>query len=210
MNEIMKKMRLTAVIAMLAIVTAVSAQVSLGIKGGVNMSNLVYDDEVDDKNPKIGFNIGLAADVDFAPNMALQTGLFLSTKGFKSVNDAMDAEYTENLMYLQLPLHLAYKVDVTPGSRIVFHAGPYAAYGVGGSREAKVGSLSGEWDVDKIFGDANGQYKPFDAGLGLGVGAEMGAFLIDLGWDMGMVNISNRDNGNTKNQNAYLSVGYKF
>jgi len=210
MKEIMKKMRLTAVIAMLAIVTAVSAQVSLGIKGGVNMSNFVYDDEMNDKNPKIGFNIGLAADVDFTPNMALQTGLFLSTKGFKTVNDAIDVEYTENLMYLQLPLHLAYKVDVTPGSRIVFHAGPYAAYGVGGSREAKVGNLSGEWDVDKIFGDANGQYKPFDAGLGLGVGAEMGAFLIDLGWDMGMVNISNRDNGNTKNQNAYLSVGYKF
>lgn len=206
----MKKMRLTAVIAMLAIVTAVSAQVSLGIKGGVNMSNFVYDDEVNDKNPKIGFNIGLAADVDFAPNMALQTGLFLSTKGFKTVNDAIDVEYTENLMYLQLPLHLAYKVDVTPGSRIVFHAGPYVAYGVGGSRKANVGNLSGEWDVDKIFGDANGQYKPFDAGLGLGVGAEMGAFLIDLGWDMGMVNISNRDNGNTKNQNAYLSVGYKF
>jgi len=195
---------------MLAVVTAVSAQVSLGIKGGVNMSNFVYDDEVDDKNPKIGFNIGLAADVDFAPNVALQTGLFFSTKGFKTVNDALDAEYTENLMYLQLPLHLAYKVDVSPGTRVVLHAGPYAAYGVGGKREAKVGDLSGIWDVDKIFGEADGQYKPFDAGLGLGVGAEMGAFLIDLGWDMGMVNISNRDNGNTKNQNAYLSVGYKF
>ncbi len=126
------------------------------------------------------------------------------------MNDALDAEYTENLMYLQLPLHLAYKVDVSPGTRVVLHAGPYAAYGVGGKREAKVGNLSGIWDVDKIFGEADGQYKPFDAGLGLGVGAEMGAFLIDLGWDMGMVNISNRDNGNTKNQNAYLSVGYKF
>jgi hypothetical protein len=206
----MRKLRLTAVVVMLAVVTAVSAQVSLGIKGGVNMSNFVYDDEVDDKNPKIGFNIGLAADVDFAPNVALQTGLFFSTKGFKTVNDALDAEYTENLMYLQLPLHLAYKVDVSPGTRVVLHAGPYAAYGVGGKREAKVGDLSGIWDVDKIFGEADGQYKPFDAGLGLGVGAEMGAFLIDLGWDMGMVNISNRDNGNTKNQNAYLSVGYKF
>lgn len=210
MNESMKKMRLTAVVVMLTIVTAVSAQVSLGIKGGVNMSNLVYDDEVDDKNPKIGFNIGLAADVDFTSNVALQTGLFFNTKGFKSVNDAIEAEYTENLMYLQLPLHLAYKVDVTPGTRVVFHAGPYAAYGVGGSRKAKVGNLSGTWDVDKIFGDAAGQYKPFDAGLGLGVGAEMGVFLIDLGWDMGLVNISNRDNGNTKNQNAYLSVGYRF
>ncbi|MDD3556517.1 MAG: outer membrane beta-barrel protein, partial [Proteiniphilum sp.] len=69
----MKKLRFTALVIMLAVVTAVSAQVSLGIKGGVNMSNLVYDDEVDDKNPKIGFNIGLAADIDFAPNVGLQT-----------------------------------------------------------------------------------------------------------------------------------------
>ena len=73
-----------------------------------------------------------------------------------------------------------------------------------------MGDLSGEWDVDKIFGDSDGQYKPFDAGLGLGVGAEFGPVLLDLGWDMGLVNISNRDNGDVKNQNAYLSVGYKF
>ncbi|MBF6627472.1 MAG: PorT family protein [Proteiniphilum sp.] len=206
----MKKMRLTAVVVMLAIVTAVSAQMSLGIKGGVNMSNLVYDDEVDDKNPKIGFNIGLAADFEFAPSVALQTGLFFTTKGFKAVNETIDAEYTENLMYVQLPLHLAYKIDVMPGTRVVLHAGPYAAYGVGGSRKAEVGNLSTEWDVDKIFGDAARQYKPFDAGVGLGVGAEFGAILVDLGWDMGLVNISNIDNGSVKNQNAYLSVGYKF
>lgn len=206
----MKKMRLTAIVVMLALVTAVSAQMSLGIKGGVNMSNLVYDDEVDDKNPKIGFNIGLSADYEFAPSMALQTGLFFTTKGFKAVNETMDAEYTENLMYVQLPVHLAYKMDVMPGTRIVLHAGPYAAYGVGGSRKVEVGTLSSEWDVDKIFGDALGQYKPFDAGVGLGVGAEFGAILVDLGWDMGLINISNRDNGSVKNQNAYLSLGYKF
>ena len=54
------------------------------------------------------------------------------------------------------------------------------------------------------------QYKPFDAGLGLGVGAEFERFLVDIGWDMGLVNISNNTDGNIKNQNAYLSVGYKF
>lgn len=52
--------------------------------------------------------------------------------------------------------------------------------------------------------------KPFDAGLGLGVGAEFSRFLVDVGWDMGLVNISNSSSGNVKNQNAYLSVGYKF
>ncbi|MDO5522649.1 MAG: porin family protein [Bacteroidia bacterium] len=207
----MKKLRLTLVVALLAVVTAASAQMNLGVKGGLNMSNFVYGDEVTDKNMKIGFHIGLAADYDFAYNMAIQTGLFFTTKGSTVKYEGLvDAEYKENLMYLQLPIHLAYKLDVSPGTRIVFHGGPYAAYGVAGKRTAKVGSISGEWDVDKMFGDAVGQYKPFDAGLGIGVGAEFGRFLVDLGWDFGLVNISNRSNGNTKNQNAYLSVGVKF
>lgn len=203
----MKKIRLMLVLAVLAVATVVSAQVSLGVKGGLNMSNF-YGDELDNENVKIGFNVGLLADYEFSYNSAIQTGLFFTTKGFKYDSQALD--YTENLMYLQLPVHYAYKLDVSPGTRVVFHAGPYVAYGVGGSRKAKVGNLSGEWDVDKIFGDGARQYKPFDAGLGLGVGAEFGPILVDLGWDMGLVNISNTENGNIKNQNAYLSVGYKF
>lgn len=205
----MRKMKFTLVAAMLLMVTVASAQMNLGIKGGVNMSNF-YGDELNDKNAKIGFHIGLSADYDFAYNSAIQTGLFFTTKGFKAENVDLDAEYTENLMYLQLPVHYAYKLDVSPGTRIVFHAGPYAAYGVGGSRKASVGNISGEWDVDKIFGDGNRQYKPFDAGLGLGVGLDLGQIIFDLGWDMGLLNISNSSSGDIKNQNAYLSVGYKF
>jgi hypothetical protein len=202
----MKKIKLMLVLALFAMVTAVSAQVSLGVKGGINMSNL-YGDELDDENVKIGFNVGLLADIDFSFNSAIQTGLFFTTKGYKY--DSGNLDYTENLMYIQLPVHYAYKIDVTPGTRVVFHAGPYAAYGVGGSRKLDAGEL-GSLEVDKIFGDGMSQYKPFDAGLGLGVGAEFGPILVDLGWDMGLVNISNTSNGNVKNQNAYLSVGYKF
>jgi len=146
-----EKMKLAAVVVMLTMVTAVSAQVNFGIKGGVNMSNLVYDDEVDDKNPKIGFNVGLALDYEFLPSSAIQTGLFFTTKGFKAENTSPDVEYTENLMYLQIPVHYAYKADITPATRIVLHAGPYVAYGVGGSRKADVGDLSTEWDVDDIL-----------------------------------------------------------
>lgn len=202
----MKKIKLMLVLALFAMVTAVSAQVSLGVKGGINMSNL-YGDELDNENVKIGFNVGLLADIDFSFNSAIQTGLFFTTKGYKY--DSGNLDYTENLMYIQLPVHYAYKIDVTPGTRVVFHAGPYAAYGVGGSRKLDAVEL-GSLEVDKIFGDGMSQYKPFDAGLGLGVGAEFGPILVDLGWDMGLVNISNTSNGNVKNQNAYLSVGYKF
>lgn len=207
----MKKMRIMLVVAMFAMVSAVSAQTSLGIKGGVNMSNF-YGDELDDQNVKIGFHIGLAADYEFAYNSAIQTGLFFTTKGAKyseSIGDAT-GDFTVNPMYLQLPVHYAYKLDVTPGTRIVFHAGPYVAYGIGG--KAKLSGSLGDWEGATewdVFGD-NGFLKNFDAGLGLGVGAEFGPLLLDLGWDMGLVNIADSDNGDIKNQNAYLSVGYKF
>lgn len=205
----MKKMRLTAVVVILTLVAGVSAQVNVGIKGGVNLSNY-YGDELTDKNAKVGFHVGVMGEYETSYNVALQTGLFFTTKGLKTENPEWEAEYTENLMYLQLPVHFAYKVDVTPGTRVVFHAGPYIAYGVGGSRKASVGSITGEWDVDNIFGDGETQYKPFDAGLGLGVGAEFGQILFDLGWDMGLVNFSRATDGDLKNQNAYLSVGFRF
>ena len=207
----MKKMRMMLVVAMLAMVTAVSAQMNLGIKGGVNMSNF-YGEELDDQNMKIGFHVGLAADFDFAYNSAIQTGLYFTTKGAKysSTFGDVSGEFTVNPMYLQLPVHYAYKLDVTPGTRIVFHGGPYAAYGVGGKSKfsASVGDLSGEGEAD-VFGD-DGFLKRFDAGLGLGVGAELGPILLDLGWDMGLINIVDSEDGDLKNQNAYLSIGYRF
>lgn len=112
----MRKMKFSLIAAMLIMVTAASAQVNLGVKGGVNMSNF-YGDELDDRNAKVGFHIGLAADYEFMYNSAIQTGLFFTTKGFKTENTDLDAKYTENLMYLQLPVHYAYKLDVSPGTR---------------------------------------------------------------------------------------------
>ena len=201
----MKKLRLSLVVAMLAIVTAASAQLNLGVKGGLNMSNF-YGDELTDKNMKAGFHVGLAADYEFAPGMAIQSGLFFTTKGAKVVYNFPilgEVDGTINSLNLQIPVHFAYKQEVTPGTRIVFHAGPYIAYGVGGKIS------SGDTKLGDTFGD-KGLLKPFDAGLGLGVGAEFARFLVDVGWDMGLVNVADFSNGNMKNQNAYLSVGYRF
>lgn len=208
----MRKMKFLLLAAMLIAVTAINAQqLNLGVKGGVNLSNLSGD--VDDSEAKVGFHIGLAADYDFAYNSAIQTGLFFTTKGAKYTGsyEGASAEVSINPMYLQFPVHYAYKLDVSPGTRVVFHAGPYAAYGIGGKIKYKASGagLSIDGDGGNVFGKDN-LLKAFDAGLGLGVGAEFGQILLDLGWDMGLVNIANSDNASVKNQNAYLSVGYRF
>lgn len=195
----MKKLKLSLLMVALMVATIASAQVSFGIKGGINMSNIV-DIEMTrtEFKPKIGFNIGVAADYEFMPSMAVQTGLFFTTKGAKTESSSGNGSI--DMMYLQVPVHFAYKLNVTPGTRVVFHAGPYLAYGIGGKSSFDGGDKSNTF--------SSNLFKPFDAGLGLGVGAEFGPFLVDIGWDRGLVQIYNDVKMN--NQNAYLSVGYKF
>ena len=206
----MKKIKLSLVIALLGMVSLVGAQnASFSIKGGLNMSNF-YGDELSDKSMKAGFNAGIGADFEFAPNMAIQTGLFFSSKGAKYTTNVLNSELDVTANFIQLPLHYAYKIDVMPGTRVVLHAGPYVAYGVSG--KAKVNVAGGNIVKSDTF-DSDFGLKKFDSGLGLGVGAEFGPILVDLGWDMGLVNLSRaegRYGEKIKTQNAYLSVGYKF
>lgn len=206
----MKKIKLSLVIVLLSMVSLAGAQTpSFSIKGGLNMSNF-YGDKLSDKSMRTGFHLGVGADFDFAPNMAIQSGLFFTSKGAKYTTDILNSELDVNANFIQLPVHFAYKIDVMPGTRIVLHAGPYIAYGVGG--KAKV-NIAGESRVENDTFDSDFGLKNFDSGLGLGVGAEFGPILVDLGWDMGLVNLSRaegRYGEEIKTQNAYLSVGYKF
>lgn len=210
----MRKTRLTFIVAMLAVTVSTNAQLNLGVKGGVNMSNM-YDDELTDKYVKIGFNVGLLLDYEITYNSAIQSGLFFTTKGYQfkkeMIGSLLQNEATCNPMYLQIPVHFAYKITVTPGMRVMLHAGPYAAYGVGGKSKLKHQLTVFDEVVSSSVNLFSGnRFKAFDAGLGLGVGAEFGSFLVDLGWDLGLVDVLKSDNVKSKNQNAYLSVGFKF
>ena len=220
----MKKIKLSLLIAFLSIISIVTAQnVSFSVKGGLNMSSF-YGDNLTDKTAKPGFHLGLAADLEVMPSVSLQSGLFFSSKGAKYFHNEPsigNIEYDVNAFYINLPVHIAYKLDVTPGTKVVFHAGPYVAYGVGGKRNIVSGweqgfePVLGQKEVNTFNKD--GGFKPFDTGVGVGVGAEFGKLILDLGWDMGLINIARMNKGiaaidkeNIKNQTAYLSLGYKF
>lgn len=207
----MKNLKLSLVVVFVAMASIVAAQnSSFSIKGGVNLSNF-YGDELNDKSMKVGFHAGIGADLEFAPNVGIQTGLFFSAKGAEYKYSTAEVNVTAN--YLQLPVHVAYKIDVTPGTKVVLHAGPYVAYGLGGKTKVNLGGTQiGSVDTfkDDSTIDAFNGLKRFDAGLGLGVGFEFGKLLVDLGWDMGLTNLSRINNADIKTQNAYLSLGYKF
>ena len=213
----MKKIKLSLLAVALMIATAASAQVSFGIQGGANLSNIMHSEDLVSTNAKFGFNAGILTDIGLTHNMGIRSGLFFTTKGFRmpeytvSIGEGSitTPAITTNLMYLQIPVHFAYKVDVAPGTRVVFHGGPYVAYGIGGSSRANGEKINNE----AVCGDDG--FKPFDFGLGIGVGFEFGRILTGIGWDMGLLNIANNNgNGNSgpsvRNQNAHLTVGFRF
>ena len=178
--------------------------VSFGVKAGMNLSEIQkLDDDV-----KVGFNVGVTAELALPSNFYLMSGLEFTTKGAKGKEQVLNpssgakSKATYNAMYLQLPIHAGYKLNLTPGTKLVFRAGPYLAYGVGGRIKWDNKSL-GEMD---FFNDNTNR---FDFGIGGAVGVEfINKINVSLGADQGLTKIFK--DTKMKNRCAYISVGYKF
>ena len=205
--------RIHLTILMLLSALAVSAQyrpVTFGIKGGVNVSNFAGEG-IKDSDGKIGFTAGVLVDYNVNELVFVRTGLDLTTKGAKHKEEGIERTY--NPMYLQLPIHVGYKLPFTNSFNCSLHLGPYLSYGVGGKIKTKVLDEISDIEDSEInfFGTAaNDGFKKFDFGLGLGIGAEFGNVLVELGYDLGLANISYIKDNKVKNMNAYLTLGYCF
>lgn len=196
----MKKFKLTMITAIAALfcVGSVSAQeIQLGVKAGANLST--FGGDMKKTNSVFKYQFGITADIGLTENVYIITGLDFQTKGTKQKpKGAHDVKY--NPMYLQLPVHAGYKFDIAPRTRLVVEAGPYIAYGIGGKAK-------GEGKVN-IFGDD--RFKRFDFGVGAGVGVEFGKIVVKSGYDFGLINVSDVKGVKVRNNNAYLTLGYKF
>lgn len=215
-------------IKLLLVATLILAGVSLkaqdnpftfGVKAGVNMSSVTGDD--DGTKVRFGYNIGVTVDYAINQDWYILSGLQYTTKG-TNLDKIGSIKPSMHAAYLQLPIHAAYKLEVAPETKLVFHAGPYLAYGING--KSKLGlnddvevDIEGIEDLEGLVNSLLNKktntfdtFKRFDAGLGLGIGAEFGKIALDLGWDFGLVNIVDKGDGTIRNANAYLTVGYKF
>lgn len=209
-----------------------SAQVNkllLGVKGGVNLSNM-NGNFFKDKSWIAGFNAGLRIDYLLTERLYIRSGLELTNKGVKedrieTINEnkgTIDA--TTRLLYLQIPVHAAYKLNLNQTTKLVLYGGPFLAYGINGKRKTEITSEKPSEELNKykidFFGE-KGFAKRLDMGLGGGIGLEYQNFGIETGYDFGLINIIEDitmigENGTTplnikaKTMNAYASLTYRF
>ena len=173
---------------------------------------------------RVGFHLGVRAEKDLP---ALSKGIYasaaalLSLKGSKiDGGELMDVKY--NPWFLEIPVHIGYKFEVSEKFTVFGKFGPYFALGLFGKAKADVL----DWDEDSfdtvtktekfnIFGD--GGLKRFDFGLGLHAGVEFEKkWQLSIGYDFGLMK-AYKDNSEDidladglKHRNLSISLSHFF
>lgn len=192
----------------------VSAQVKFGVTAGLNVSNetVKYGSFSIEPDWKAGFQAGVFLDCALTSQLSIIPELLFTQRGCKLSDEDEDsgvkATNTLTLNYLQLPINLAYKLDLGSGQQLFPFVGLYAGYGISGKMKVKAGSYSASGDVE--FGSKDDEVKPLDFGLNIGVGYQYSSILFKLQYNLGLANLDNEDDCTTKNKNLAISVGFMF
>jgi hypothetical protein len=214
------------------ITTQTNAQLSLGVKAGLNLSNMTVSGYTGvTESSRMSFHAGAILDYSFSKSFILESGLVLSGKGanfdlniFSNGATTITLASTLSPLYIEMPINAVYKVDIKPAKLLIF-AGPYFALAVSGNRTNEYSAtglpagttlatlgLNNESIGLKFGTDANSDMRSFDMGLNFGAGIEYSNFLFRLQYGLGLSNLNPTTSNNEvlKNNVFGISVGYMF
>ena len=169
-------------------------QAHLGIKGGVNISDLNYNDNTTSNN-KIGLNFGVLAHIHASKIWAIQPELIYSLEGASSKITSQGTVHT-NLNYLNVPVLLQYMFN--NGFRL--EGGPQLGFLL--SAKTRSGNVT----------VTNTSFQSTAVSIPLGVGylASSGVGL-DARYVFGLSNINGNKNGPTIQSNVFqLGIFYQL
>lgn len=191
-------------------VTTDGADMKIGVKAGLNISNVrgadvdaeeLFDTSTDSK---IGFVGGLYAVFNLSTNFAIQVEALYSMKGAKaSVPD--DWEVTAKVDYLEIPILARYVLTTSGSVRPFLFAGPSLAMKL----SAKVEAVD---DGVPYSGDLEGA-KSTDMGVAFGGGMEIGKNLrADVRYTLGLSKVFELEGVtyDVKNSALAIMIGYCF
>ena len=184
----------------------VAAQVSFGLKGGVNLAQQnIQDIGLDiDSDEITGYNLGGFLEVPIGNgNIYFQPEILFIQKGGSLSLNVADIRTTIN--YIDVPILLKLKIINSNLFNVNVLGGPSFGYATNGE-EAENGTI-----INLNFGEDN--IKRFDVGIhaGAGLGLELGsvALIGDVRYLFGLSDLDGSDRA-IKNRGILLSAGLQF
>lgn len=171
-----------------------------GLRVGLGVATVNAEDPyLDGSTPKSGLNIGFVAGIQVAPvtPLYLETGLSYTEKGGKN------GTYSYNMNYLEVPLLMKYQHNFDPLTSIQPFVGAYLAAGISGNFRDK--------DRHKSYSSfSDDAFKRFDSGLRIGCGLQFDHLYAELGYDIGLANVSRDDYDTAHTGCFFANVGVNF
>jgi len=192
----MKKL-LLSVALLIAIGISAKAQVTVGVKGGVNFSKINTDNL--NSSTLTGYQAGVFA--RFGSALYLQPELYLSSSGGKFTSSDNGTDYSAKIRFtnLNVPVLIGHSFgEKDLNFRLM--VGPVYSYALD-----KKASFSN--NVNGAISDF-GDYKNSTLGFQAGGGIDIGAITADIRYEGGLTKIS--DNFGQKQNLWAVSVGFKF
>lgn len=219
MNNVIK----ISIIGIMSILCLQANAQVVGLKGGLNLATMYEKDDSqtysDDYQMNLGFHVGTTLDFPIDDNLSFETGLLLTSKGWKYKEEIFGTDVTVklNLYYVDLPLTLKVKSNDLGGVKIFGALGPYVGVGVTG-KSVVIIEYQGDEETEKeeiTFGndEEEDSLKRLDLGLTFGGGIEINsAVTLGVSYDLGLSNNATyQEFGITsKNRVLRISLGYRF
>ncbi|MBR9920264.1 MAG: PorT family protein [Bacteroidetes bacterium] len=215
-----------ALLAMLTFTNALMAQISLGVKGGLNVATIHAPEFVNElvefrnvKNP----TIGVVSEFGFGQHFALQSELNFTTKGFK-LDEGFDVQLFDidvplgvvavsEFRYLELPLLAKAKFGNDRVEGYVY-GGPTLGYAVNGKLTTRA-KVFVEFDLfDTKLDLDNIGYERFEVSGTIGAGVAFkgagGKFFLDARYNHGLTEVYDVPliAEQVENRNVNLTAGY--
>ncbi|WP_234571038.1 porin family protein [Rhodohalobacter sp. 614A] len=178
-----------------------------GIKGGITFYQihgkyvLVQGGERTDLDSHhvSGIEAGFFAEFRVNKMFSIQPEVVFAQKGGSSIT-SLDVQKDINLNYIDLPVLLKFRVPVTQKFIPYIFGGPY------GSILVRAQVDLGEYGSDTI----TDQYTKLTYGVKVGVGVEIGRFIIDGRYDLGISEIYKEDGSDEYVRGFVISISRLF
>jgi len=200
-----------------ATITAQSEKVKIGVKAGLNIASLTFDENELESSQKTGFTAGIMAEIPLAKNFSVQPEVLYSQQGMKfsySDIDVANSSYksTITLNYLNIPVMLKYYVL----KGLSVQAGPQIGILLKSNNKYQDNFLGYDNHENYNLSDYT---NAFDTSVNLGVGYQFkDKFYVDLRYNISYSDVFKEANSNgnyvinsdMRNRVFQITIGYFF
>ena len=188
-----------------------------------NLSHAKTLQDVSENKLFVGYRLGAGVDVNVGKMMYIGSGLTFAMKG--NQYSFLSEEIKVYSHYMQIPVNVGVRLNLTPTIGASVEAGPYFAYALGAtvSQGKVLDDIQKTYNVykDGILGMDGAKLKRYDIGLGAKAKVTFGSWYGMLGADMGFVDELKLDEKNDpkleklgqkamRNTSFYLGAGFTF